>query len=845
MTDGADHSSASGGDKRAGWHWPAVLWLLIAAFVLLEGWWALRAGLNLRQDLWYSTRTIRYTNDLWNAFHLGSGAMRQAERDAKVAPYADVEAGQKPQVAAALRARVGGQGPVRKLSTREVLRGIIHYYDYALSLPQPNQSESGFPYDGLDYLPLRLIISTFWVRQVQQEHPDLSAYPRRPHGRIDTVAPQIEDITLPLVRINTYCEAASAILMFPLVWVWIRRGARAANHGVSAPAGAAWTLPPGLVAFAVATAAFWYAYVGLTAPPPRPMPIVNLVRVIPRGASALVTGTVNSQQNRARWQIQWGTSPAYSRATPLQPMPALLRDVRVRATLQPLPPGQMIHLRLTALTELGSSSTPDLVFKSDGPTVTFDAEPVGGAIWPNWIAALALAALFITMIICARNLPPIHRGWACGLVAAMLVWFDPITLMNSHAWPQWDVWILPFFVLAALLASLNCWLSAGVVLGIGCLSKGQLLLGAPILVLWPLFGGRFGAALRVLSGFALGAALVVWPWILNSAVSRHWLAWFIGATAVYGLATIVIRSVWPRFKPWAISVIKTRHVTFVPRQIAALFILTAAASLIVPTIIVALSRAARLPLAGHWREVTLFVLLLLILPWVVARRSIKFWLAGIFVASIWSAALLYQGDFAWCRLGFAYGSVKQDKTQMGEGSYANLPAQLRQKYQWDLHDPVGNLAVSIGKFAWNQDLDLKTFLAIAYGLTLLLCSAAAAMHDRRNDPRLLIALAAPWLIFPVVMCQTSERYLLWPSALSAAMVAVSLGLSLLHVLLAILATGMMAHQLMQVSGDPGRWPMLYRVFDGVYPDAGWMMLLLAATFLVAALLPGRRRVSSE
>ena len=220
-----------------------------------------------------------------------------------------------------------------------------------------------------------------------------------------------------------------------------------------------------------------------------------------------------------------------------------------------------------------------------------------------------------------------------------------------------------------------------------------------------------------------------------------------------------------------------------------------------------------------------------------STSKIRLELAGIFAVSIWSAGLLYQGDFAWCRLGFAYGSVKQDKTQMGEGSFANLPAQLRQKYHWDLHDPVGNLALSIGKFSWNQDLDLKMFLAMVYGLTLLLCSAAAAMHDRRNDPRLLIALTAPWLIFPVVMCQTSERYLLWPSVLSAAMVAVSLGLSLLHVVLAVFATGMIAHQLMQVQGDPGRWPMLYRVFDRVYPDAGWMMLLLAAVFFIAAMMP--------
>jgi hypothetical protein len=151
---------------------------------------------------------------------------------------------------------------------------------------------------------------------------------------------------------------------------------------------------------------------------------------------------------------------------------------------------------------------------------------------------------------------------------------------------------------------------------------------------------------------------------------------------------------------------------------------------------------------------------------------------------------------------------------------------------------VGNLAVSIGKLAWSQDLDLKTSMVIVYGVTLVICSLAAAVHSRRRDPRILVALTVPWLIFPIIMCQTGSRYMLWPSALSAAMVAVSTGFSLLHVLMSLLATGMVAHQLLE--RDPGRWPMLQHVFDRLYPDLGWMMLLLAAVFLWGALTSTRR-----
>src|SRR5208282_1271662 len=123
-------------------------------------------------------------------------------------------------------------------------------------------------------------------------------------------------------------------------------------------------------------------------------------------------------------------------------------------------------------------------------------------------------------------------------------------------------------------------------------------------------------------------------------------------------------------------------------------------------------------------------------------------------------------------------------------------------------------------------------------VTLVLLSIAAAIHSRRNDPRVLIALTAPWLLFPILMCQTSERYLLWPSALSAAFVAVSTGFSLLHVLLALFAAGMIAHQLL--SYDAGRWPGLFNFFNQVYPEAGWMLVLLAAVFFVAAMIPGRK-----
>ena len=88
---------------------------------------------------------------------------------------------------------------------------------------------------------------------------------------------------------------------------------------------------------------------------------------------------------------------------------------------------------------------------------------------------------------------------------------------------------------------------------------------------------------------------------------------------------------------------------------------------------------------------------------------------------------------------------------------------------------------------------------------------AAAVYTARKTPGCVVALATPWLIFPMVMGQMSERYLIRFSCCSAAFITVSMGLTLLHVLLAILGAGMIGAQLMTQYGDPGagRWRMTF------------------------------------
>src|SRR5262249_42525590 len=57
--------------------------------------------------------------------------------------------------------------------------------------------------------------------------------------------------------------------------------------------------------------------------------------------------------------------------------------------------------------------------------------------------------------------PRPFRGAIAGLIGAAMMWFNPAVVWDGHCWPQWDVWLVPFFLGAVLLASLDWWFPAG------------------------------------------------------------------------------------------------------------------------------------------------------------------------------------------------------------------------------------------------------------------------------------------------------------------------------------------------------------------------------------------------
>ncbi len=112
-------------------------------------------------------------------------------------------------------------------------------------------------------------------------------------------------------------------------------------------------------------------------------------------------------------------------------------------------------------------------------------------------------------------IPVENRAWICALLAASVAWFEPSMILDAHGWPQWDAWILPFYLFAALAASTRRWFWCGCILATGAMFKGQLLFVVPFFLFWPLWQKKWDSALRWVSGFAATTALVVSPWLLS------------------------------------------------------------------------------------------------------------------------------------------------------------------------------------------------------------------------------------------------------------------------------------------------------------------------------------------
>jgi hypothetical protein len=422
------------------------------------------------------------------------------------------------------------------------------------------------------------------------------------------------------------------------------------------------------------------------------------------------------------------------------------------------------------------------------------------AEWASAVLAFTLVRHWVRKAAAARRPlePPTPcTGTARGLLAAAFLWFNPAVIWDGTCFPQWDIWLAPFFLAAVLLGCTEWWLAAGCCVAVGAFLKGQILLVAPIFLIWPVAQGRLLPAARFAAGFVLAAAVIALPWMQPPAAGLWWLGFTalgIGLTAFLALdRRIPVR--WP----------------LAAAALGAAFAWPFG--------------AAAVPLRALPPVLVVATVLTRVLP----RKSSE--ALGAFAAGLLLFLLmpLFDASRAWYDVGFEFGTRKM--MWMATQDTFNLPWLLEFSFRWS-DDPTVPVHLPL--------LGAVSFRALMFGLygaCLLACGIGAAVHQRRSDPRFLVAMVAPWLCWFVLLPQLNNRYMVWAAGFSALFVGVDVGLTLLGLIVSVIGWAGIAVILCWQGGDRA----LALLVRPLAPHLGWALMVCAAVYLWSAAWVGKRR----
>lgn len=461
----------------------------------------------------------------------------------------------------------------------------------------------------------------------------------------------------------------------------------------------------------------------------------------------------------------------------------------------------------------------------------------------EWLAAIA-AFLLVRHWIWRTGPPPpdatrvgrLLHGSVRATLAFLLLWFNPAMIASAHGWPSTDMWVVPFFLWTVLLACWNRWFLAGVVMGIGAMFKGQQLFTVAMFLLWPIFAGEPGKAIRWLCGFALAATLVVSGWMISypadadvstpdRIVDYAALTWVLTAAA-----GVLIMNGWrivPRKWRWA----------WAPVVLLGMGLILRPGLGQIDGWTWALAGLAAIVAAGAiW------------LPW----RSQGYSVAAVISATLLLCIVYFHGTTGWWELGFMYGTERHPMMVVGPGN--NLGALLYERFGY--HDPKAVVA-SLEMPAWlagapaegtpapTFGLQLRHLMLGVFAVLMVISCIAIAKQWRRNDRRFLVAIIVPWLLFYAIPVQVHERYLLYGSAAGAIVIGCSFGLAALNLFLVLLTAlqtvncMMMANGLIYRMDHPVLNADLGRFCDTLRPDISWAVLAATGVFFFAAFTRSR------
>ena len=469
------------------------------------------------------------------------------------------------------------------------------------------------------------------------------------------------------------------------------------------------------------------------------------------------------------------------------------------------------------------------------------------------------------------------RGCWPALFAALLVWFNPAVIFNSHGYPQWDVWILAPFLLAIYFGLLDMWLLAGICIGFVAMGKGQILLVTPALIVWQLCIGRPGAVLRLVVGIMLSAGVIASPWLLNNDPSYHWMKLVLIAS------TLALPLFF--FRGWS------RNSLIIHGTVLVIFMIL----VLWPWL-----HKARPP---FFAPILLGTILSIIAARFLPRKFAPTWMATIATVAVFACVRIFNTSMDWYTVGIKGPTHNWQKLYWCKA--LNLGAILQENFGWEWHQeitltdyfpwlfglsPAGTrdaitailLTITLGfaGAAWLQrkqkgiiyliiatatvasvlgsfifvpmiqiwfvklfdpDRPMRYLMIGGYVITLVVCGIAMAVHHRRKSPMFFFAMVAPWVLMYALLPQMQNRYLVWACAFSAATASFSLDGFLLYLLLIPISIADTALDMMDyVKNTPTsqKWlPLLTPIF----PDMAWGVMLIAGIWLYLAVSPWRGR----
>ncbi|HEY1686667.1 MAG TPA: hypothetical protein VGG19_18030 [Tepidisphaeraceae bacterium] len=222
-----------------------------------------------------------------------------------------------------------------------------------------------------------------------------------------------------------------------------------------------------------------------------------------------------------------------------------------------------------------------------------------------------------------------------------------------------------------------------------------------------------------------------------------------------------------------------------------------------------------LPTGTAWAALVVFVTLAALIGLLLSKRLRNKWvyyMAALLCVGLILGAWYFNGSLVWLHTSFDGAADNFRVLRLDAITFAGT---LAYRWGWQIDDPV---------FTWHTHVVTMNYLlrGIYIGL-MLLCGIAAALQTRRRDPRVLVALIAPWILMFALLPQMHERYLMWGAAVAAIGVGINLELTILFLITTAIACASILVPIYHVGP-------LAQFIDHLDPDIGWVVLFLALAY---------------